>query len=257
MSKPDYEYYGILATSWDAFRGDTSAWDDRSFYLEAIHRFGEPALDVGCATGRLLIDFQAQGIDVEGVDVSPEMVALCRDNGARAGIPIRVHLQKMEELEVDRQFRCILVPSSSFQLLVDRAAPALAMRRFVDHLQHGGALVMPFMTLRRGDDPLETEAVDEVTRQGDSAILRRTSRSRFDPASSLEHTDDLYEVIVGGRVTEVERHIRSPSVRSYTQGEARALFEDAGLEDVTVLKGFTWQLADAADGLFSIVGLRG
>ena len=255
MSKPDYEYYGILATSWDAFRGDTSAWEDRSFYLEAIHRFGEPVLDVGCATGRLLIDFRAQGIDVEGVDVSPEMVALCRDKAARGGIPIGIHLQKMEELEVDRRFHCILVPSSSFQLLVDPAAPAQAMRRFVDHLQRGGALVMPFMT--RGDDPLETEVVHEVTRQEDGAIVRRTSRSRFDPATSLEHTDDLYEMIVDGRVTEVERHIRSPGVRSYTQGEARALFEDAGLGDVTVLKGFTWQPADPADGLFSIVGIRG
>jgi SAM-dependent methyltransferase len=255
VSEPDYEYYGFLATSWDAFRGDTSAWEDRSFYLEAINRFGEPVLDVGCATGRLLIDFRMQGIDIEGVDVSPEMISLCRDKAARVGIPIRVHLQKMEELDVDRRFRCILVPSSSFQLLVDRAAPVSAMGRFVDHLQHGGALVMPFMT--RGDDPLETEVVQEVTRQGDGAIVRRTSGSRFDPATSLEHTDDLYEVIIDGRVTEVERHIRSPGVRSYTQSEARALFDDAGLEDVTVLKGFTWQPADAADGLFSIVGIRG
>jgi len=254
VSEPDYEYYGLLATTWDAFRGDTSAWEDRSFYLEAIRRFGEPVLDVGCATGRLLIDLRAQGIDVEGVDVSTEMVALCCDKAARARIPIRVHLQKMEELEVDRRFRCILVPSSSFQLLVDPAAPAMAMRRFVDHLQHGGALVMPFMT---HGDPLETEVVHEVTRQGDGAIVRRTSRSRFDPATSLEHTDDLYEVIVDGRVTEMERHARSPGVRSYAQGEARALFEDAGLEVVAVLKGFTWRPADPTDGLFSIVGISG
>jgi hypothetical protein len=33
MTEPDYEYHGMMAQSWDLFRGDTSTWEDRPFYL--------------------------------------------------------------------------------------------------------------------------------------------------------------------------------------------------------------------------------
>ena len=78
MTVPDYEYHGMMAQTWDLFRGDTSKWEDRNFYLEIIRESGQPVLDVGCGTGRLLLDYLSQGVDVDGVDLSPEMLNLCR-----------------------------------------------------------------------------------------------------------------------------------------------------------------------------------
>jgi SAM-dependent methyltransferase len=77
MTEQAYEYQGLLASTWDLLRGDTSQWPDRVFYREVIRQAGEPALDVGCGTGRLLLDYMADGVDVDGVDNSPEMLALC------------------------------------------------------------------------------------------------------------------------------------------------------------------------------------
>ncbi len=68
MGKQDYRYRGLHVTTWDLFRGDTSNWPDKFFYREVIRRYGEPVLDVGCATGRLILDYMADGIDVDGVD---------------------------------------------------------------------------------------------------------------------------------------------------------------------------------------------
>ena len=56
MPESDYEYRDLLVITWDLFRGDTSDWPDRPFYRAAIAESGQPALDVGCATGRLILD---------------------------------------------------------------------------------------------------------------------------------------------------------------------------------------------------------
>ncbi len=62
---PDYEYTGLMAQAWDLLRGDTSTWPDRPFYRAIIQRQNgsaldavqSPALDVGCGTGRLTLDY--------------------------------------------------------------------------------------------------------------------------------------------------------------------------------------------------------
>ena len=47
-----------------------------------MQRYGQPVLDVGCATCRIVLDYLAQGIDTDGVDNSPELLAICRDKAA-------------------------------------------------------------------------------------------------------------------------------------------------------------------------------
>ena len=87
------EYTGLKARAWDALRGDTSSWDDRAFFLEVTKELGEPVLDVGCGTGRMLLDFLALGIDIDGVEISPDMLAILRAKADAAGLDVagRIH----------------------------------------------------------------------------------------------------------------------------------------------------------------------
>jgi ubiquinone/menaquinone biosynthesis C-methylase UbiE len=78
-----YEYRGLMAETWDFLRGDPSGREDRDFYRWMIHQYGQPVLDAGCGTGRLLLDYLVEGIDIDGVDVSPEMLRLCHKKGYR------------------------------------------------------------------------------------------------------------------------------------------------------------------------------
>ncbi len=257
MGSSDYEYQGLMAQAWDLLRGDTSQWSDRFFYLDAIGRFGQPVLDVGCGTGRLLLDYLAQGVDVDGVDNSPEMLALCRVKATTLGLTPVLYEQTMETLALPRRYRTIIIPSSSLQLIVDPAVAEEAVRRFILHLQPDGAVIAPFMTLWSAGDPLESEFVRAAVRPEDGATIRRVARTRYDPAIECEHTDDLYQVLVDGKVVAEERHQRSPATRSYTQEQARELFERAGLVDVELYSGFSWEPVKHDDTLFTVVGHGG
>ena len=233
----DVEYAGLVAQTWDLLRGDTSNWPDRAFYRRQIRIYGEPVLDAGCGTGRLLLDYLAEGIDVDGVDVSPEMLALCRRKAEIAGLQPTLYQQAMEELELPRRYGTIIVPSSSFQLILDEDAAAEALRRLGGHLQPAGVLVMPFMALRGPGDPAEETDVTEAVRE-DGAIVRRTGRSVYHAETGLEDTDDLFEVIQDGLVIQSERHKRAPATRDYRRHDVYELADRAGLIVEREVRGF-------------------
>jgi SAM-dependent methyltransferase len=257
----EYEYFGLKATTWDLLRGDTSHWPDRSLYRDVIVASGQPALDVGCATGRLLLDYLAEGLDVEGVDLSPEMLAICRAKAHSLGLQPTLYQQAMEALDLPRRYRTIVVSSSSFQLLTDPADAVAAMQRIFDHLAPGGTLVMPFMILGPPEAAEEAGSEDwrlvvERVRPEDGALVRRWSRSRYDLVAQLEHTEDRYEVRRDDTLIASELHARSPATRWYTQEQARALYHQAGLVNVHLLSRFSHQPASDEDTLFTILGTR-
>ena len=263
--RADYEYRGLMAAAWDLLRGDTSGWQDRPFYRELIEGSGEPALDVGCGTGRLVLDYLRSGIDIDGVDNSPEMLAICREKAAAVGLAPNLYLQEMQTLDLPRRYQTIVVPSSSFQLVLDPADATAAMERFAAQLVPGGMLVMPFIALGGMGAPLEETWVAEAIRPEDGATIRRTAWARYDPVTQLEETRDRYEVLVGDRVVRSETHERNPATRGYTVEQATALFAAAGFDIDQVVSGFTLEPYDPArpgahdpdaSRVFTVIGRR-
>jgi len=254
----DLEYAGLKARAWDALRGDTSTWEDRALYLELINELGQPVLDVGCGTGRLLLDFLAAGIDIDGVEISPDMLAILSARADAAGIDIagRVHQAAMESMVLPRQYRVILVPSSSFQLLIDPADAVSAMRRFHDHLEPGGTLVMPWIDIARDYPDGSTDAGTKEATLEDGSVIRLTSHGWFEPATGLEHTDEVFERLVDGEIVERERVARSPATRDYDRAAIQDLHATAGLGDVRWLSGFTRDAARPDDRIVTTMARR-
>lgn len=250
-------YYGLMTSTWDDLRRGQEDWDDRFFYQKMIAEYGEPVLDVGCATGRLILTYLKEGLDVEGVDGSPEMLALCRAKAQDAGLQPILHQQQMEGLNLPRVYKTILVSSSSFQLLIDLEVCKKAMSQLYRHLDKGGALIMPFTTLWSEGDPTEVdwELTGEAARE-DGSIVRRWTWFRYDVETQLEHVEFRYEVAMDGKVIQSENQRFSPETRSYTQRQAIDLYSAAGFEEIRVLNEFTNQPATEDDKLFTVIGIR-
>ena len=254
----DLEYTGLKARAWDALRGDTSDWADRAFYLELIRELGQPVLDVGCGTGRLLLDFLAAGVDIDGVEISSDMLSILKARSEVAGVDVagRVHQSAMETMALPRRYRLILVPSSSFQLLVDPTDAASAMRRFHDHLESRGTLVMPWIDIAQDYPGGATDAGTKEATLQDGSVVRLTYRGWFDPATGYEHTDELYERLIDGEVVEQERTVRSPATRHYDRAMIESLHATAGLGDLRWLSGFTRDIARPGDRIITTLARR-
>ena len=73
-------------------------------------------LEVGCGTGRLLLEYLADGLDVDRIDNSPEMLEICAEKARQSSLTVNLYAQGMEQLDLPRQYRTIFAPSCSFQL---------------------------------------------------------------------------------------------------------------------------------------------
>lgn len=258
MTTPNYDYYGLVASTWDLSRGDTSNWGDRPFYLDIIKKYGQPALDLGCGTGRLILDYMVQGIDIDGVDNSAEMLAICRQKAEKLNLSPNLYEQPMETLNLPRRYQTIVAPSSVLQLVTDPEQARAVMRRLLTCLESGGALVGSFsFEWREGDElELDWKLMFDKVRPEDGATVKRWNREWYETDKQVWHAEQRFEVELNGQVITEEMHQSHPEGRYYTQAQAIALYQDAGFAKVQVFHEFTHEPALPEDRVFCVLGVK-
>jgi SAM-dependent methyltransferase len=133
-------HHGLVARWWSEFNDDFRP-HEIPYFRRQIERSGQPALDVGCGSGRLLIPYLRDGLDVDGCDVSADMIAACREKAERAGLSPTLFVQAMYELDPPRRYRTIYV-CGAFGLGSTREQDLEALRRFRDSLEPRGTLLV-------------------------------------------------------------------------------------------------------------------
>jgi SAM-dependent methyltransferase len=246
VSEPRTWHYGVVAKWWAEFNtgGPEIAYFQK--YVEA----GQPALDVGCGTGRLLIPYLRAGLDVDGCDVSPDMLALCRERAEAEGLSPTLRAQAMHQLDMPRTYRTIYI-CGSFGLGGRRGHGEEALRRIHDHLEPGGALVLDNEVPYSGDwrwRRWPKERRGELPEPWPEPGPRRTGRdgTEYELRSRLVDIDPLAQRVttamrgfrwVDGRLVEEDEHVLEMTL--YFTNELRLMLERAGFRDVEMRGDYT------------------
>jgi SAM-dependent methyltransferase len=135
--------------------------EDVSFFVEAAQTFGGPVLEIGCGTGRILIPTARAGIDVVGLDLSPDMLEVCREHLRREPQEVRSRvdlvLADMRQFDLARAFRLVTTPFRPFQHLTTVEDQFLCLRCIQRHLSDDGRLILDIF-----NPSLEALVHDEV-----------------------------------------------------------------------------------------------
>src|SRR6476620_10058258 len=188
--KPQTWHHGIVARWWAEFNLDGP---EISYFQKFIEDDGKPALDVACGTGRLLIPYLRAGLDVDGCDVSPDMVAECRAAAEREGLSPALYAQAMHELDPPRRYRTVVV-CGAFGLGSTRAQDAEALGRLHEVLQPGGTLLLD----------IEVPYADAKQWRYWTSKGRRTLPEELPPPRERRLASDGAEYTLRGRVVDLD-----------------------------------------------------
>lgn len=244
-------HYGLVARWWAEFNHGGPEVE----YFRPLVAAGQPALDAGCGAGRLLLPWLRDGLDVDGCDVSPDMLAECRRLAAADGLEPALYAQALHELDLPRRYGTI-VACGVLGLGSTREQDAEALRRLHDHLEPGGLLAF------------DAEA---VWRFGDAepGPVRPAERRRGVDGAEYALRSRLVEVDQAGRRTTLalrawmwrdgelvaeEEHLLTESF--YGRDELAALLEGAGFVDVEVHGGYHGGPPDPDDEMVVLLARR-
>jgi SAM-dependent methyltransferase len=246
-TEPQTWHYGVVARYWAAF--NTDAEPEGGFFRRFIEEGGEPALDAGCGTGRLIIPWLHARLDVEGCDVSADMIALCRERAEREGLTPNLYVQPMHELDLPRRYRTIVV-CGAIGVGSSREQDQQALQRLHGHLEPGGTLVLdnevPYASPRnwrywlkenRSELPLPWHPWGERQRGSDGAeYCLRTRLVDIDPLSQSVRAEIQAQMWRDGELVAEERF--PIDLMAYFRDELVIMLDRAGFSSVEVKGGY-------------------
>jgi trans-aconitate methyltransferase len=226
---PRLFYTGLVATVYRYLRSATS---DPGPYERFVRQVGEPALELGCGDGDPLLDLRASGLDVEGLDASPDMLDRCRRAAERRGLDVTLHLAGMEDMDLGRRYRSIYLAGATFNLLVDDDTAGAALARIAAHLEPGGVALVPLTLPTPTPAAFLGEHREHVTDDGETMRFAVIAEER-DETTRVQVAHVRYELVHDGEV--VESTDRSWVLHWHTQPDFHALADAAGLSVLAVL----------------------
>jgi SAM-dependent methyltransferase len=240
---PALFYTGLVASLYTPLR---SFAPDADTYARFIGKYGEPALELGCGTGDPILELRERGLDVDGIDISADMLDVCRARAAQLGVEVNVYEQRMEAMDLGRTYRSIFLAGPTFNLLPDDNVAVASLERIRAHLAPGGGALVPLFI----PDPVPASAIGKWREDRDAddrAIRFTTLAATRDETARLQTSTLRYERGDGEDVEAVERDF---VIHWYTVPGFRALVEKAGLTLDAVKDGASAPAVDEATFFF-------
>lgn len=125
------------------------SFGDLEFYRQRLTGCDGPILEPAVGNGRILIPLLEMGFAIEGFDASQDMLQHCRQECRKRDLAATLTCQTFEQFSYDRRFAAIIMPAGSFQLITETASAVAVLKRFWEHLQPGGRLILDI-------DPIES-----------------------------------------------------------------------------------------------------
>jgi SAM-dependent methyltransferase len=136
---------------------------DIPFYIAQAHKRGEPILELGCGTGRITIPIANEGVEVWGLDISPEMLAAARRKSEALGLGINWVQADSRNFHLGQKFNLIFYPFNSIQHLLTLTELEDCLACVKEHLAPTGKFIVDIFNPSLGKLLNDHSQITEIT----------------------------------------------------------------------------------------------
>ncbi len=183
---PD-EYPDFVARFYDVVYAQVRDGVDNQYYLRNMAESPGPVLEIGVGTGRLFCEARRRGADIEGVDLSPNMVARAQAKLPEEARP-RVRVADAVSMSLGRRYALVVAPFRVLSHVRSVEDQLRLLDNVHEHLQPGGRFIFDLYvpSARIIADGMR-EQVDFDGEYAPGRRLRRTVSARADIVSQMTH----------------------------------------------------------------------
>ncbi len=226
--------YSDFAEVYDKLMCDVDYKKRTAYLMKLFKKYADAPtllLDVACGTGGFSNEFAKLGLEVIGVDMSEDMLAVARENSSALGTDVLFLCQKAEELDlygtVDGAVCCL----DSLNHITDFRILCKAIERISLFLEKDKLFIFD----------VNTEYKHREVLGNNTFIIEKDDvfcawQNQYDSQTGI--TDIYLDFFVGdGEV--YDRYCEEFSERAYSNEELKSAIERAGLEIVGVFDDMT------------------
>jgi SAM-dependent methyltransferase len=186
-------------------------------------------LDMCCGTGTMSEFMLREGFEVEGFDLSSDMIEIARQKAAKKKLPIRYEVADAATVDMGRTYDSVLSFFDSFNNIKDKEQLQAAFRSAYNHLVPGGSFIFDMNTAYAFEEKLFNQ--QDLSK---SSKVRYRWKGDWDPKTRLIHV--TMKFWVGDQVFE-ELHVQ----RAYGLEETIDMLMEAGFVDIRFFHSYTLQ----------------
>ena len=228
--------YEALAVSYDRLTNDVDYEATVAFYEEILKLEGlkpRTAVDLACGTGSVTAILAEQGLDVIGVDLSPEMLTEADHKAMEEGVSVRFACQDMTELELGEEVDCILSLCDSMNYLTEEGQLEDTFKSIAQHMKKESLFLFDMNTEYKFKEVLGQNVFGSAEEHAayiwENDYDEEEKINEYYVSFFIENEDGLYERIE-------EFHYE----RAYSMEEIEEGLRAAGMELVEVMDGYSF-----------------
>lgn len=200
------------------------------FYLSFVKDQDMKVLEPMCGNGRMLIPFMQNGIDIEGFDISKEMLKACVEKAERLNLKPNVWYQDIGNFKNSNKYDLIIIPFGSFSLLGDDIA-VKSLQNMKAVLKDDGKILLTIIKKKSEiKELLDWTETDRVSFNKEIIVVYK--KSVYDKRTSSLNTKIRYELLQGNQTQKVE--IMDFPLRLYSSEEFESILYSNGFNNLTV-----------------------
>lgn len=205
---------------------------DIALYTKLIKPGDSPVLELATGTGRVLIELLKNGVACDGMDLSGQMLEICRNKLDSHKLKSNLMVGNMTSLNLEKPYKTIFVSGGSFQLIAGQGEARQALKSIFDNLEPGGKFIcdlwIPWDEIIANEQ--NTWKVGRVATRDNGSKLMVSYFKQFNLKEQTQSGEFKYELFENGNLCKTE--LIPMKLKWYGVDEFILMLEKAGFSKI-------------------------